>query len=256
MVVGVVSVSARSINEIESYGIYVQDAKGYVAVPAFQHDDSFVDFKYLNEVPVAKRESQQLKLIVYMKDFSPESIGLELRPLDVKVRLEKLSFHVKPMEKANMYEVSLDAPVKDGAMLQIHYWSFFDRMGVVMLGDTGEELVKYFSQKQMPNASVVNQYLSDALRAFPDNAKLMELGVYWHKAAEVEKDREAYAYVEEKWQKYEKAEKLTLKQRYLNEVMGEISGYLRDHPDGSNAKEARERKAMAEKKLKEYEKLL
>jgi hypothetical protein len=62
--------------------------------------------------------------------------------------------------------------------------------------------------------------------------------------------------VDEKWRKYNSAEKIHLKVRYLRSMIGEINGYLRDHPDGTKAKEAKERKVYAEKKIKEYEPLL
>jgi hypothetical protein len=92
--------------------------------------------------------------------------------------------------------------------------------------------------------------------AFPDNPELKNLSTYWKTAAESEKDNRDYAYVDEKWKKYEEAEKLTLKERYLNALIVEINGYLNTHPEGAHSKEAQKRKEFAEGKLKEYEKLL
>ena len=108
----------------------------------------------------------------------------------------------------------------------------------------------------MPNASIIVQYVADARTAFPNNTELKTLEKYWGNAAKLEKDKKGYGYVEEKWNDYQKAEKLTLKQRYLNDLIGEINGYLSDHPDGYKAEEAKQRKRHAEEKLKEYEKLL
>jgi hypothetical protein len=247
---------ADSITQIDTYGVYVADKSGYVKVEPYTHDYRFVDFKYLNEIPVAERKDDNLTLVVYAKDFSPNSVQLESRPLQVKVQLEKINFSVKPLDKPDMYELTTSAPVKDGTILHVEAWGTFDNFGAIVLGETEDELIKYFSQKTLSNASVVTQYLDDALVAFPDNAKLKELSLYWKTAAEEEKDKSDYAYVEEKWQQYEAAEKLTLKERYLNAVIGEINGYLSQHPEGIKANEAKERKATAEAKLKEYEKLL
>lgn len=247
--------AARSIDDIDSHGIYVAADKGYVKVESYPHYDRFVDFKLLNKIPFANRKTDSLKLIIYEKNFDERSIILELRPLDIVVNIQKLKFHVKPLKRADMYELSVDLPIKNGAMLHV-YSAFFDNMGAIMLGDTQEELVKYFGQKQLQRPSIVIQYLEDALVAFPDNSKLKELAVYWQKAAKTEKDQKAYTYVDEKWQQYQRAEKLQLKKRYLDALIVEINGYLNEHPEGYKAEEARKRKAIAEEKLKEYEKLL
>lgn len=249
------SVTAAPVNEIQEHGIYVVAEKGYVKVEPYSEYDEFVDFKRLNTIPFVIRGSDSLKLIVYEKHFSERSIMLKLRPIDVVVNIQDLKFKVKPLTKRDMYEISIATPIKNGVMLHV-YSSFFDYMGVIMLGDTQDELVKYFSQKQLKKPGTVIQYLEDALVAFPENSKLKELTDFWKKAAEAEKEKQAYSYVEEKWQQYEQAEKLTLKQRYLEAVIVEIEGYLREHPNGAMAKEAKKRKKIAEEKLKEYEKSL
>ncbi len=248
--------TAKTIEKIDSYGIYVAAKDGYVKVEPYPHDYRFVDFRYLNEVPFVIRDNDELTLVVYAKDFTPSSIEIERRPIDIQVELQNIRFDVKPLEKVDMYEVTLDSPLNDGAMLQIQSWTHFNNFGVIMLGDTQEQLVSYFSQKELSNATAVSQYLDDALIAFPENTKLQELSAFWKRAATIEKDKEDYAYVEEKWQQYETAEKLPLKKRYLEAVITEISGYLNSHPSGSKADEAKHRKAEAEKKLKEYEKIL
>jgi uncharacterized membrane protein len=158
-----------------------------------------VDFNYANEIPYVIRGNDELRLVVYEKDFQPSSIELEIRHLSIKVNLQKIKFSAKPMEKQDMYELTAEIPVKDGAMLQVNSWSFFNNFGVIMLGDTQKEFEKYFSQKDLSDASVVTQYLDDALVAFPNNAKLKELSVHWKMVAETEKDQKDYAYVEEKW---------------------------------------------------------
>ncbi|MBI3562970.1 MAG: hypothetical protein HY080_14765 [Gammaproteobacteria bacterium] len=248
---------SKPVDSIETYGVYVAADKGYVKVGPYTHIDQFVDFKYLHEIPFVTRADQSLKVIVYMKDFNENSVSFELRPIDTIVDIREIKFDIKPLAKPDMYELTLDKPVKDGVMLHVHSGNFFkDNFGVIMLGDTQAQLVKYFEQKQLPDAPIVVQYLEDALVAFPNNAKLKELAVYWQKAANTEKDKKGYSYVEEKWQEYQKAEKLKLKAMYLRDLIGEINGYLNDHPDGYKADEAKQRKAIAEEKLKEYEKLL
>jgi hypothetical protein len=256
LLTGAVLASAKPIDKIETYGIYVAAKNGYVKVEPYTHNYRFVDFKYLNEIPFVERNDDKLTLVVYVKDFSKDYMELVLRPLEIKVKLEKINFNVKPLDKPNMYEVSIDSPVKNGTILQVQSWGIFDGFGAIMLGEPQEALVNYFSQKELSNAVVITQYLDDALVAFPDNAKLQELSAYWKTAAAKEKDEKDYEYVQEKWQQYEAAEKLTLKQRYLNAVVSEINGYLNQHPNGVKAKEANERKALAEEKLKEYDKLL
>ncbi|MES9943236.1 MAG: hypothetical protein ABW104_07660 [Candidatus Thiodiazotropha sp. 6PLUC2] len=256
LIASVSTALAKVIDSIDSYGIYVVTSNGYVKVESYSHDYDFVDFNYANEIPFAARGDDALKLVVYAKKFDPNSVELELRHLDVVVKREKIGFSVKPLDKTDMYELHADAPISDGAMLHVRSWLHFDRMGVVMLGDTEAELVKFFSQKEMENATAVTQYLDDARVAFPDNDELKVLSKYWKSAAKAEKDIQAYTYVEEKWQQYENAEKLSLKARYLNAVMGEINGYLNQYPDGVKAEEAEQRRLIAEEKLEEYEKLL
>jgi hypothetical protein len=247
---------AKIFDKVDSYGIYVVAEKGYVKVESYIHNYRFVDFNYLNEVPFVTRASQSLKLIIYEKDFNPKSIELELRPLDTKVTIHQLDFTIKKMDDPDKYELTVDTKVSDGAMLQVRCWSFFENMGVVMLGETQGELIKYFSQKQLKFAPVVAQYAEDTTHAFPKNKPLKELNDYWQAAAKSEKDTKDYAYVEEKWLRYEQAEKLTLKEQYLNAVLLEINGYLITHPNGSKTEEAKQRKTIAEEKLKEYKKTL
>ncbi len=254
---GVISVNAKTVDNIEAYGVYVVAEKGYVKVGAYNHADRFVDFKYLNEIQFVKRANQTLKLVVFEKDFTKNSIFLELRPIQTVVDVREAKFEIKPLATADMYELTLDKPVEDGTMLHVHSGNYFrDNFGAIMLGDTQAQLVKYFSQKQLPDESIVQQYLEDARVAFPDNAELKALATYWEKAAKSAKDKKGYTYVEEKWQQYQQAEKLALKARYLGDLIGEINGYLNDYPDGYKADEAKQRKSHAEEKLKEYDKLL
>ncbi|MEJ2609564.1 MAG: hypothetical protein P8179_05600 [Candidatus Thiodiazotropha sp.] len=246
----------KPIDSINTPGVYLSTNSGYVKIEPYKHDYRFVDFNFLNELPYAVRNEQRLVVVIYEKDFNPDSVELELRPLDVKVKLQKLKFTVHPMKKPDMYELIVDEPISDGAMLHVRSWSYFENFGAIMLGETEQQLVNFFSLKEMPNASTVVQYLSDAQVAFPDNKKLQDLAAYWKKAAEIEIDNRDYTYVQEKWQSYEEATKLSLKERYLNALIGEINGYLSTHPKGVHAEEASQRRDFAEEQLKELEKLL
>jgi hypothetical protein len=246
----------KPIDAIHTPGIYLSTNSGYVKIEPYKHDYRFVDFNFLNELPYAVRAEQRLAVVIYEKDFNPDSIELELRPLDVKVKLQKLKFTVHPMKNPDMHELVVDQPISDGAMLQVRSWSYFENFGAIMLGETEQQLVNFFSQKEMHNASTVVQYLSDARVAFPDNTNLQDLAAYWKEAAEIEIDNRDYTYVQEKWQNYEEATKISLKDRYLNALIVEINGYLSTHPKGVHAEEAIQRRDFAEKQLKELEKLL
>lgn len=244
----------KQVDTIESEGVYVVAEKGFVKVGSYNHDSNFVDFNHLNEINSVKRADQNLKLIIYKKDFNPASITLELRPIATTVDVRQVDFDAKPGAKANTYELTLDKPVKDGVMVHVRAGDFFRNYGVIMLGETQAELVKFFSQKDLPSAFTVKQYLDDARKAFPNNAELKKLSTHWDKAGNDEKDKKGYAYVEEKWQLYQGTEKIKLKARYLEELIGEINGYLNDHPNGYKVTEAKQRKQHAEEKLKEIEK--
>ena len=250
------SLWAKPVDTIDSYGVYVVAEKGFVKIGPYSKTERYVDFKYLNDIPYVKRGAQALKLVVYEKNFHGDNMVFELRAMDTNVDLREVKFDVKPLSKPDMYELTTEKPVPDGTMLQINGNFYSNSFGAIMLGDPQEQLVKYFSQKQLPNAPIVIQYLDDARVAFPNNNALKELTVYWQKAANSAKDKKGYSYVEEKWQQYQQAEKLKLKARYLNDLIGEINGYLNDHPNGEKAAEAKQRKSHAEEKLKEYEKLI
>lgn len=254
---GVVPVSAKVVDTIEAYGVYVVAEKGFVKVGPYNHIDNFVDFKYLNEIEYVKRADKTLKVIVYEKNFSKNSVVFELRPVNTVVDIREVVFDVKPLTKPDMYELTMEKPIEDGVMLHVRSGYFFkENFGAIMLGETQAQLVKYFSQKQLPEAIYVKQYLDDALVAFPGNSELKKLAAYWDKEAMMAKDKKGYSYVEEKWQQYQQTEKIALKARYLRDLIGEINGYLNDHPDGYKADEAKQRRSHAEEKLKEYEKQL
>ncbi|MBI3562971.1 MAG: hypothetical protein HY080_14770 [Gammaproteobacteria bacterium] len=242
---------------IETYGVYVVAQHGYVKVRSYDYTDRFADFKYLNTIPFVLRADNSLKVIVYKKVFTEDSIVFELRPIDTTIDIYQIKFDIKPLAKADMYELTLDRPVKEGVMLHVRTDSFYaNGLGIIMLGETQTQLLTYFEQKQLPDAVIVLQYLEDALVAFPNNNQLKELAVYWRMAAKDEKDLKGYTYVEEKWQQYQQAEKIQMKATYLQQLIGEIGGYLNDHPQGSKADEAKQRSSYAEEKLKEYKKLL
>ncbi len=246
-----------SLDKINDYGVYVVADKGYIKFGPYNHMDNFVDFKYLNEVPWVKRAGEQLKIIVYAKDFSADNFVFELRPIDTVVDIRPVRANVKPLAEKDMYELSFDQPVPDGTMVHVHSGSFFrENMGVVMLGDTQSQLVKYFGRKDLPGAQGVHAYLDDALHAYPDNAELKKQMEYWSKKALQEKDITDYGYVEEQWEKYSSSEKIHLKLHYLEDMVGEINSYLDQHPDGAKAREAKERKGFAETRIKEYRKML
>lgn len=244
-----------AIDKITAYGVYVVADNGYVKITRYNHDDRFVDFKYLNEIPCVQRKDQTLKLIVYVKDVVPTNLGLEIRPINTVVDIKSVNYDVTPMSQTDMFEITVNTPVKDGVMLQMGSFGSYS-IDVIMLGDTQKELATYFGNKDLPDANMVKQYLDDARVAFPDNADLKNLSVYWDKAANKAADLKGYTYVEEKWNAYQEAEKISLKARYLEELLGEINGYLNDHPDGVKSQEAKERVVHAEEKLKEFEKLV
>ena len=54
--------------------------------------------------------------------------------------------------------------------------------------------------------------------------------------------------------KYQSTEKIKLKVRYLKQMQGEINAYLRDHPNGGKASEAKERRAFAKKEIEKLSK--
>ena len=245
---------AKPIDTIDSYGIYVVAEKGYVKIGSYSKSDRFVDFKHLHEIPYVTRGGNTLKLVVYEKGFNADSVLFELRPIDIHVILNPIKFDVKSLSKPDMYELTAEMPVPDGHMLQTN--SYGSSFGVIMLGEPQAQLVKYFNPKLTKDPITVVQYVEDARAAFPTNTALKELEVHWQKAAKLARDNKGYNYVEEKWTQYQQAEKLALKARYLNEMLGEINGYLNEFPDGHKADEAKKRKAHAEEKLKEYGKLI
>ncbi len=249
--------TAKTVKKIDSYGVYVVAKKGYVKVTPYNHYDNFADFKYLNKIPAVIRKSNKVKLIVYTNDFKAGNYRFETRPIQTTIKVDEINHSVKPMNKKDMYEFTLDNPVANGNMLHVFAPEISgNNFGIIMLGNTEKELEKYFSNKKLEKAYAVKAYLEDSLKAYPKNKKLNKLMTYWTKAALDEKDKRTYKYVDEKWRKYNSATKIHLKVSYLRGMIGEINGYLRDFPNGYKAAEAKERKQFAQKKIKEYEPLL
>ncbi len=249
--------SAKTVKKIDSYGVYVVAKNGYVKVTPYKHRDNFANFKFLNEIPSVIRNSKKVKLIVYSSDFNTGNYRIELRPVQTTIKIHEVNYSVKPMGKKDMYEFTLDDSVADGNMLHIIAPEISGyNLGIIMLGDTQTELIKYFSNKKLDAAYAVKSYLQDSLVSYPKNKKLKQLMTYWTQAAINEKDKRTYQYVDEKWRKYNDATKIHLKVNYLRGMISEINGYLRDFPKGYKVKEAQERKDFAQKKIKEYEPLL
>jgi len=258
LLIGVASQStANTVKTIDAFGIYVVANEGYVRVTPYNHVDNFVDFKYLNEIASVERGSDKVKLVVYSNDFKTSNYAFEIRPIQTTIQIDEVSFSAKPLKQKDMYEITIDKPITDGNMLHVYAPEVSGyRMGVVVLGNTEKELAKYFSDKKQDKAYAMLAYLEDALVAFPKSKKLNALLPHWRQAAKDEKDIKAYGYIDDNWRKYSDATKIHLKVRYLRTMLGEINGYLRDHPDGKKSAEAKQRKDYAEKKIKEYEPLL
>lgn len=254
-----VSIPAQSktVETIEHYGVYVVAKNGYVKLEPYEHSGDFVDFKYLNELSSVERADESLKLVVFQEKFHEESLVIKLRPIQTTVDIREVRFNVKPLEKKDMYELSVEQPIPSGAILRAQFGDpWRTHMGVVMLGDTQKELEKYFSRKDLDDAYAVKLYLDDALMAYPGNASLKSLSNYWGEEAQKQRAAKTYGYVETQWEKYKGTKKIKLQVRYLKNLIGEINGYLNDHGDGEKAKEAKERKIFAEKKLEELQEQL
>lgn len=249
--------SAKTIKKIDSYGVYVVAENGYIKITSYKHYDNFANFKYLNEIPSVIRKSKKIKLVVYTNDFNTDNYRIELRPIQTTIKIREVNFSVKPLSNKDMYEFTIDDPVADGNMLHVIAPEISgNNLGIIMLGDTQTELIKYFSNKKLDAAYAIKAYLENSLIAYPENKKLKQLLTYWTRAAFDEKDKRTYGYVDEKWRKYNDATKIHLKVSLLRGMIGEINGYLKDFPKGYKAKEAQERKIFAQKKIKEYEPLL
>ena len=57
-------------------------------------NERYVDFKYINEIPFVKRADKSLKLIVFEKNFSSDSMIFMLRPLEMIVDLKEIKFDI------------------------------------------------------------------------------------------------------------------------------------------------------------------
>ncbi len=249
--------SAKNVKEIDSYGIYVVAGSDYVKITPYKRYDNFASFNDLDKIPYAKRKSDQVKLIVYTDGFHAGNYRFEKRPIQTTIKMDEVMFSAKAMNKKGMYELTLDEPVADGYMLHVVAPEISGyNMGIVMLGDTEDELEKYFSNKKLDSASAVKSYLKASLEAFPKNKKLKKLMAYWTAAASDEKDKSTYKYVDEAWSEYNNASKIHVKLSRLENAVSEINGYLRDFPEGYKAAEAKQRKKTALDKIQEYREIL
>ncbi|VAW70478.1 hypothetical protein MNBD_GAMMA10-646 [hydrothermal vent metagenome] len=248
---------AKIVEEIDSYGIYVEAENGYVKVMPSKKHGGFASFNDLNKIPYAKRESDEVKLIVYTNVFNISNYAFEIRLIEAPITIDMISFSAKPMSQKDVYELTLDVPVANGNMLHVMAPEVpGNNMGIVMLGHTEDELEKYFSNKERDSAGTVKSYLEDALEAYPENDGLRELMLYWAAAASDEKDKHSYQYVDNAWDEYNSASKIDVKLSRLERVVSEINGYLRDFPQGGRAGDAKQRREAALEKIKEYEALV
>lgn len=258
LVFSALPVSAATVKEIKSYGVYVAGKDGYTKVRPYKHTaNNFVEFKYLHELATVKRTDKKLKLIVYQKDFNQDRVAFRLQPMQNTIKVDDVKFDIAPLDKADMYELTLEQDVADGTALLVGTSAFYDyNFGAIMLGDIQAYLEKYFNDSNNGPYYASLSNVRESAAAFPKNKKLKELVKKWEVIAAREKDKKDYEYVDTAWRKYEGATKLKLQARYLRNVIREVNGYLQNHPKGSKVGDANKRKSFAEKKLKEIEKLL
>lgn len=242
--------------DIDTFGVYVKSAEGYVALHSYEHMGSYPEYKYYNDIPVVNRGNDELELLIYQEDFDIQEIVFELRNVDMTRSSKRINFSVSPLVQENKYRLKTIKPVADGSLLQVFQCCWFQReFAVIALGDPVKEMLQALEKTKEP-AYAVLPAIKELLQAFPKHPGFTTSLSLWEDKFKQEKDQRDYKHVQKSWDKFNQYKKISTKARFLRDVIREANNYLHDHPEGLHAAEAQERKTFAEAKLEEYKELL
>ena len=110
---------AEPLDAIKNYGIYVEGKNGYEPLKPYNHE--YVEFKYFDEIPFVERATNALVVVVYQKNFDPESIAFRAQYVAIKGGYDELSFDVSPMERPDFYRIAFSAPVDKNKILRVRF---------------------------------------------------------------------------------------------------------------------------------------
>jgi len=235
------AVSAEEFPEFQGY--YVKNGNEYVSVEPFKYVK--FGFDKLRNVVSVEREDESLYIHVYRENWDPV----------------RSYFYTKPIAIIN-HDLYDERSPKVKSLGDDHYLLKFRDIGsdnvlfikdftgdyAIALGNPQEELVKLFKNTdEAPGAVLPN--LEAALESYPDNRELKSMLPKWEKARQNQLDERAWKSVEEQWARYEKADTIELKLRYLERAKAFAQHYLDSFADAKHQDEAESYIETATKKL-------
>ncbi|PKV49887.1 hypothetical protein ATE84_1926 [Aquimarina sp. MAR_2010_214] len=239
--------------KLKDFGVYIKSNDDYIKFVTL-NNTNFPEFKDLNKAPSILRGNNKVELILYWNNFKSSSLVVKARKLALGGFNETINFSIEPLEKENMYKLTTDKTIPDGSFLFI--LNGWDEILTVFLGDSEQQAITFFSDTNLKPAYAAVPDLEDAIKAFPNSQKLADLLPKWKEIKQLEQQELEYEYVEEAWQKYQKAEKISLKIRYLKDMQMALNNFLANHPESNKSVECKKRQTEINTKLPELEKMM
>lgn len=245
--------SAVSLDEITSFGVYVEGKDGYVKLRPYEHN--YFELKRLKSIPYVERDSQLVNLVIYQQEFNADLMAIKAQYIALAGGSDTLQVDVSPTDREDMYKLAVVGDVPDNRVLFFSSGWFGYHDLAVSLAEPEGQLETLLSDMEQP-AHAALPTVEEMIEAYPDNAVFKALLPKWQAASRKAEDDRDYGYVVEIWQQYQNSERLPLKAQYLQRLRGELNRYLQKHPEGEKTDEAKQRLEYANTRITELEKLL
>lgn len=235
------SVSAEEMPEFQGY--YVKNGNEYVVAESF--NSKRFGFDKLKKIESVEREDESLYVHVYRENWDPVRSYFYTKPIAIinHDRYDEQSPKVKSLGD-DRYLLKF----RDIGPDNVLFIKDFTGNYAIALGDAQEELVKLFENTdESPLAVLPN--LEAALESYPDNDELEDLRSKWEKARQNQLDEREWKIVAEEWNRYEKADSVEQKLRYLKRTKAFAKNYLDSFPDAKNQDKAESYIETATQKL-------
>lgn len=235
------SVAAEELPEFQGY--YIKSGNEYVLAEPYKHVR--FGFDKLKSIVSVEREDNSLYVHVYRENWDPVRSYFYTRPIAIinHELYDERSPKVKSLGD-DRYLLKFEDIGPDNVLFIRDFTGDY----AIALGNAQEELVKLFKNTdEDPGAVLPN--LEAALESYPDNGELEKMLPKWKKARQNQLDDRAWKMVAEQWGRYENADSIEAKLRYLKRAKAYATNYLDKFPDALHKGEAENYIETATQKL-------
>lgn len=248
-----IATHALTIDEIDSYGIYVKGKNGFVAAAPLSNDSLRYDFSSkLLALPNAAIDSGPIEVVLFNKGLTiaPGAIEAEVRSVSTPAAGVALTAESITPAGEDKYLLTFAKGVNaKNTFLVFDTYCCTRHVFAIALSDPRQSVLEVFSKSAQHNPISVEFVLSKIMSGAPDDKGIKELHAYW--AGEIAKQKASahFAQITGAWDRYEESSDVDTRIKALKHVRSLSNDYLEKHPRGSDVREVNRLLNTASNKL-------